>query len=95
MESKGWTTVFTNDSTNQCARLAAGSLLNLVETILKGEITCGVALIRPPGHHAEKDAASGFCIFNNVAIAAKYALSTGLKRYVFILISIHQRTASK
>jgi len=50
---------------------------------MSNESASGVAVIRPPGHHAELDIACGFCIFNSVAIAASYALNKyGLKRYV-------------
>jgi len=50
---------------------------------MNNESASGVAVIRPPGHHAELDIACGFCIFNSVAIAASYALNKyGLKRYV-------------
>ncbi len=52
------------------ARLAAGGSLVLVESIMKGQVDNGFALVRPPGHHAESDRAMGFCFFNNVAIAA-------------------------
>lgn len=50
---------------------------------MSNESASGVAVIRPPGHHAEDDLACGFCIFNSVAIGANYALNKfGLKRYV-------------
>lgn len=54
------------------ARLAAGAPLVLADAVIAGEITNGFALLRPPGHHAELDAAMGFCLFNNVAILARY-----------------------
>jgi len=54
------------------ARLATGGLLTLVDAIMAGEVNNGFALVRPPGHHAEFDRALGFCLFNNVAIAARY-----------------------
>lgn len=55
------------------ASLAAGGLLALVDAILNGEVDNGYALVRPPGHHAERDTGFGFCIFNNIAISIKYA----------------------
>ena len=54
------------------ALLAAGGLLRLVDKVVLGQTDNGFALVRPPGHHAEKNAALGFCIFNNIAIAARY-----------------------
>ena len=54
------------------ACLAAGTVLNLADAVASGRSDNGFALIRPPGHHAEYDAALGFCLFNNIAIAARY-----------------------
>ncbi len=54
------------------AQLAAGGCLELADRILSGEIDYGFALIRPPGHHAEPGRGMGFCIFNNIAITARY-----------------------
>jgi acetoin utilization deacetylase AcuC-like enzyme len=55
------------------ARLAAGGVLALVDAVLEGRLDNGFAAVRPPGHHAERDRAMGFCLFNNVAVAARYA----------------------
>ena len=50
----------------------------------------GLAIIRPPGHHAEQDEANGFCIFNNVAIAAKYAIENHhVKRILVVDWDVH------
>jgi acetoin utilization deacetylase AcuC-like enzyme len=57
------------------ALYAAGGLMVSVEAVMKGEVDNAFALIRPPGHHAVHDRAMGFCIFNNIAIAAKFALN--------------------
>jgi acetoin utilization deacetylase AcuC-like enzyme len=59
----------------EAALYAAGGVLVAVEAVMKGEVDNAFALVRPPGHHAVQDRAMGFCIFNNVAIAAKFALS--------------------
>uniref|UniRef100_A0A8C1RMW6 Histone deacetylase 6 n=1 Tax=Cyprinus carpio TaxID=7962 RepID=A0A8C1RMW6_CYPCA len=56
-----------------CALMAAGSCFNSVQAILTGQVRNGVAIVRPPGHHAEKDTACGFCFFNTAALTARYA----------------------
>ncbi|XP_066499799.1 histone deacetylase 6 [Hoplias malabaricus] len=57
------------------ALLAAGACFNSAQAILTGQVRNGVAIVRPPGHHAEKDTACGFCFFNNAALTARYAQS--------------------
>jgi acetoin utilization deacetylase AcuC-like enzyme len=57
------------------AILSAGAGLTAVDKIISGELDNTFAAVRPPGHHAEKDHAMGFCLFNNVAIAARYAIN--------------------
>ena len=54
------------------ALLAAGATIELADEVVKGNIRNGFGLLRPPGHHAEHDMALGFCLFNNVAILARY-----------------------
>lgn len=56
----------------EVACLAAGAPMGLADAIVGGEIDNGFAVVRPPGHHAEHDMALGFCLFNNVAILARY-----------------------
>ena len=56
----------------EVALLAAGGVLTLVDTVMEKKARNGFALVRPPGHHAEREMALGFCLFNNVAIAARY-----------------------
>jgi len=58
----------------EAALLAAGGFLELIKVVMQGKLDNGFALVRPPGHHAERDRAMGFCLFNNVAIGAHYAL---------------------
>ena len=66
------------------ALMAAGGLVRAVEAVLTGEIDNGFALVRPPGHHATFGRAMGFCLLNNVAVAAKAALAGGRVKRVFI-----------
>jgi len=56
------------------ARLAAGGTLEAVDRVMRGQVDNAFAFVRPPGHHAEANRAMGFCLFNNVAVAASYAL---------------------
>lgn len=57
----------------ETARLAAGTAIHAVDAVLSGENRTALCLIRPPGHHALADSAMGFCLFNNIAIAAEHA----------------------
>jgi len=56
------------------AKLAVGGVFNAIDNIVSGEVRNAFALIRPPGHHASRDEAAGFCIFNNIALGARYAM---------------------
>ena len=74
----------------EAALYAAGGVLVAVEAVMKGEVDNAFALVRPPGHHAIQDRAMGFCIFNNVAIAAKFALSKfSLNRVLIADFDVH------
>lgn len=68
----------------EAAVMAAGGVIRAVEAVLSGEIGNGFALVRPPGHHATPTQAMGFCLFNNVAVAARAALASGKVARVFI-----------
>ena len=67
------------------ARLAAGSLTALCAEVAAGRLDAGLAVVRPPGHHAERDLAMGFCLFNNVAVAAAALRATCAVERVLIL----------
>lgn len=71
------------------ALVSAGLGLELVEQVLDGKIQNGFALVRPPGHHAVHATSMGFCVFNNIAIAARHALARGVKRILIIDWDVH------
>ncbi|XP_019524106.1 PREDICTED: histone deacetylase 10 isoform X1 [Hipposideros armiger] len=82
--------VYFHPSTFHCARLAVGAGLQLVDAVLTGTVHNGLALVRPPGHHSQRAAANGFCVFNNVAIAAKHAQQKhGLHRILIVDWDVH------
>ncbi|MFN8411795.1 MAG: histone deacetylase [Anaerolineales bacterium] len=73
----------------QDALLAAGGVISCTQAVLTGDAKNAFAIVRPPGHHAEPHRAMGFCIFNNVAIAAREALSHGMERVMVIDYDAH------
>lgn len=74
----------------EAAKLAVGGLLVALDDLLEGKLDEAFAFPRPPGHHAERDHAMGFCLFNNVAIAAEVALQKkGLKKVLILDFDVH------
>ncbi len=71
------------------AELAAGGTVALVDRLLTGPTKRGLALVRPPGHHARPAQAMGFCLFNNVALAAAHARSRGISRIAVVDWDVH------
>jgi acetoin utilization deacetylase AcuC-like enzyme len=71
------------------ARRAAGGAVELVDSLLDRRATRGVALLRPPGHHARPGGAMGFCLLNNVAIAATHARARGAERVLIVDFDVH------
>jgi acetoin utilization deacetylase AcuC-like enzyme len=71
------------------ARLAAGSLVAMVDALLDGPTTRGLALLRPPGHHARPARAMGFCLLNNIAVATAHARARGLERVAIVDWDVH------
>jgi acetoin utilization deacetylase AcuC-like enzyme len=72
------------------ALLAVGGVFNLVDRIWKNKTKRGFAFVRPPGHHAEPDRAMGFCLFNNIALGARYLLERcGAKKVMVVDIDAH------
>lgn len=72
------------------AMLAAGGCIEAVDAVVKGRVRNAYALVRPPGHHATREAGVGFCIFCNGAIAGRHALDVlGLERIAFVDYDVH------
>jgi acetoin utilization deacetylase AcuC-like enzyme len=81
---------FTVAESYQVACHAAGAALDLVDRVLAREFDNAFAAVRPPGHHAERERAMGFCLFNNVAVAAAHALERhGLDRVLVVDWDVH------
>ncbi|VEL09084.1 unnamed protein product [Protopolystoma xenopodis] len=72
--SKKFDSVYFSKNTDKVARLAVGAVIEALMTLHRGDVRNAFCLIRPPGHHAMLKEPCGFCIFNNVAIGAKYAI---------------------
>ena len=80
----------TSPGSYKAALYAVGGLLCGVDAVLDGEMNSAFALVRPPGHHAPPERAKGFCLFNNIAIAARYAQQRhGLKRVLIVDFDVH------
>jgi acetoin utilization deacetylase AcuC-like enzyme len=73
----------------RAGRLAAGAPIDAVRSVAAGEMTRAFAAVRPPGHHAEPDRAMGFCLFSNVAVAARVAQSLGMARVAVVDFDVH------
>lgn len=71
------------------ALLAAGAGIAAAEAILDGEIDRAVLLVRPPGHHALRKKAMGFCLFNNIALCARHLLSRGVEKIAILDWDVH------
>jgi acetoin utilization deacetylase AcuC-like enzyme len=80
---------FTSPESWEIATVAAGAALAAVDLVLAGPVTRAAALVRPPGHHAEPSRAMGFCLLNNVAIAAAEALARGVDRVAIVDFDVH------
>ncbi|XP_074921275.1 polyamine deacetylase HDAC10 isoform X5 [Chelonoidis abingdonii] len=88
--SENYDAVYFHPNTYRCAKLAVGATLQLVDSVMSGKVRNGMALVRPPGHHSQRNAANGFCVFNNVAIAAQYAKRRyGLQRILIVDWDVH------
>jgi acetoin utilization deacetylase AcuC-like enzyme len=81
---------FTSPDSDEVARLGAGAVLTGVDRVLDGPRgSRALALVRPPGHHAEADRAMGFCLYSNIAVGAAYARSRGCARVAIVDYDVH------
>jgi acetoin utilization deacetylase AcuC-like enzyme len=80
---------FTSAESWEITRLAAGAAAGAVDAVLDGRAARAAALVRPPGHHSNRDLARGFCLVNNAAVAAAHALDRGLGRVAIVDFDVH------
>jgi acetoin utilization deacetylase AcuC-like enzyme len=80
---------YTSPESHDIALLAAGAAIDAVDRVLGGSHHAAVALVRPPGHHAERDRAMGFCLYNNVAVAAAHARAQGAAKVAIVDYDVH------
>jgi len=71
------------------ARHASGAVVLATDLVLSGECRTAFCAVRPPGHHAERNRAMGFCIYNNVAVGAAHALAHGIERVAIVDFDVH------
>ena len=94
--TRGKMRVFLDADTSTCpvsfdaAVRAAGGMIVATDSVLKGEVDMAFPIVRPPGHHAERNRAMGFCLFNNIAIGAAYASTfCGISRILIVDWDLH------
>jgi acetoin utilization deacetylase AcuC-like enzyme len=80
---------YTSADSQEIALLAAGAAVNAVDHVIGGSHRSALAMVRPPGHHAERNRAMGFCLYNNVAIAAAHARATGTAKVAIVDYDVH------
>jgi acetoin utilization deacetylase AcuC-like enzyme len=76
-------------ATLEAALRAAGALVAATDLVLAGTVQNAFCSVRPPGHHAERNTAMGFCFFNNIAVGAAQALSVGVRRVAVLDFDVH------
>ena len=80
---------YTSPESYEVALLAAGAAIDGVERVMAGSHRAAVAMVRPPGHHAERERAMGFCLFNNVAVEAAHARAQGAAKVAIVDYDVH------
>lgn len=87
---------FASPRSFEAAMLAAGGVLEATDRVLEGEVERSFAMVRPPGHHAEREYAMGFCLFNNIGIAAEHLVRRRhLKRVAVVDFDVHHGNATQ
>jgi acetoin utilization deacetylase AcuC-like enzyme len=86
---------YTSPETYEVALLSSGAGVEMVERVLGGKDQRALALVRPPGHHAERGRAMGFCLFNNVAVGAAHARAMGVGRVAIVDYDVHHGNATQ
>jgi acetoin utilization deacetylase AcuC-like enzyme len=85
-----------NPHTLAAAQRAAGAAVAAAEMVVRGEVLRAFCVVRPPGHHATRDQAMGFCFFNNVAVGIRHALNVlGLERVALVDFDVHHGNGSE
>ena len=88
--------VYLNKHSYDAAILSAGGVVELCDQVVSGHVTNGIAIVRPPGHHAECNKAMGFCLLNNVAIAAKTMINKhSLQRVAILDWDVHHGNSTQ
>jgi len=80
---------YTSPESHEIALLAAGAVVDAVERVMAAEGRAAAALVRPPGHHAERNRAMGFCLFNNAAVGAAHARALGAGKVAIVDFDVH------
>jgi acetoin utilization deacetylase AcuC-like enzyme len=80
---------YTSPESHDVALLAAGAAIDAVERVMGDSHKAAVAMVRPPGHHAERERAMGFCLYNNVAVAAAHARAHGAAKVAIVDYDVH------
>ncbi|CAL4098436.1 unnamed protein product, partial [Meganyctiphanes norvegica] len=94
--ASAYDSIYFHPRTYELAKYAAGCTIDIVDSVVKGKIQNGMAIVRPPGHHAMEDEFCGYCYFNNVALAAKHALDKlETKRILIVDWDVHHGQATQ
>lgn len=86
---------YTSPESHEIALLAAGATVDAVERVMGGSHRTALALVRPPGHHAERRRAMGFCLYNNIAVAAAHARAQGARKVAIVDYDVHHGNGSQ